>query len=302
MEAPLLSIVIANYNYGRFLEDAIKSVLNQCCHNVELIIIDGGSTDNSIEVIKKYTNGLPPKTYRPNWRVNVQQRSLEDQSQISYWVSEKDRGQSHAFNKGFAVASGQFLTWLNADDVMASDAIDKLVRAVDKFPMQEWFIGGCCWLDGDLNVVRCSRARPLSRIRADAGNIQAYGPSSFFSRKLFERAGGNVDERFHYMMDIELWNRFYHKTGANYVMLPGYVWGFRMHPGAKTSGQRFADSEMSKSEHPSWAKKRAEEKLNAEMYCKYRMTMLRRIVSISPLPWLMGWVDTFRMKGKKFSA
>ena len=78
MEAPLLSIVIANYNYGRFLEDAIKSVLNQCCHNVELIIIDGGSTDNSIEVIKKYANGLPPKTYRPNWRVNVQQRSLED--------------------------------------------------------------------------------------------------------------------------------------------------------------------------------------------------------------------------------
>ncbi len=276
---PLLSIVIANYNYGRFLEDAIKSVLAQDAGDkIELIICDADSADNSVEIIKKYEN------------------------RIAWWCSEKDGGQSAAFNKGFKYARGRFLTWLNADDVMFPGTIAKLEAKIAAFPATEWFIGGCCWLDGELNITRCSRARPLSRIRADGGNIQVYGPSSFFSRELFERAGGNVDERFHYMMDIELWNRFYHKAGANYVMLPGYVWGFRMHPEAKTSGQRFAGSEMAQSEHPAWAKKRAEERLNAEMYCKHRMTMLRRIVSISPLPWLMGWMDTFMMKGRKYSA
>ena len=83
---PFLSVIIANYNYGRFLGEAIRSVLSQSCDDFELIVIDGGSTDDSVRVIKQYEN------------------------RISYWVSEKDKGQSDAFNKGFAKASGRFLT------------------------------------------------------------------------------------------------------------------------------------------------------------------------------------------------
>ena len=92
MVQPLLSIVIANYNYGRFLEDAIKSVLSQDMGDkVELIICDAASSDNSVEIIKKYAD------------------------KISWWVSEEDKGQSDAFNKGFAHATGKYGCWLNAD-------------------------------------------------------------------------------------------------------------------------------------------------------------------------------------------
>ena len=99
MNKPLLSIVIANYNYGRFLEEAIQSVLSQSCNDYELIIVDGGSTDNSVEIIKKY------------------------EDKIAWWVSEKDKGQSDAFNKGFAHAKGKYLTWLNADDILFQSII-----------------------------------------------------------------------------------------------------------------------------------------------------------------------------------
>lgn len=278
MKEMLLSVVIANYNYGRFLESAIMSILRQNRSDVELIVIDGGSTDNSLEVIRKYEDYL------------------------SYWVSEKDRGQSHAFNKGFSQSKGRFLTWLNADDIMASDAIAKLSAAVEKYPRCEWFIGGCCWLDPNLKVQLCTRARPLSEIRALGGDIQAYGPSSFFSRNLFARVGGYVDERFHYMMDIELWNRFYQVGHARYQILPGYIWGFRMHPDAKTSGQRFKGTAMADPRSPIWEKKRKEKELNASLYCKRQMTLLRRLVSISWRKAIAGRIDTLLYKGCEFGG
>ena len=100
MKDPILSIVIANYNYGRFLEDAIRSVcLQNMGDKIELIICDAASTDNSLEIIRKYA------------------------SKIAWWCSEKDGGQSAAFNKGFSHARGKYLTWLNADDVLVSGCL-----------------------------------------------------------------------------------------------------------------------------------------------------------------------------------
>ena len=115
---PIISIVIANYNFGRFLADAIESVLAQDMgDDVELIICDGGSTDNSIEVIKKY------------------------EDKIAWWVSENDGGQSAAFNKGFAHAHGRFLTWLNADDILTRGALRAIANEIHKNPSCEWFVG-----------------------------------------------------------------------------------------------------------------------------------------------------------------
>lgn len=297
MSNALLSVVIANYNYGRFLEDAIKSVLNQSVDGkVELIICDAASTDDSVQIIKKYANGLPPNTELPD----TQHQSRNNSRLITWWCSEKDGGQSDAFNKGFSHAHGKFLTWLNADDVMAYDAIEKLSAAVSHHPECEWFIGGCCWLDPSLKIVLCTRARPLSRIRASGGDIQAYGPSSFFSRELFERVGGYVDERFHYMMDIELWNRFYHQGGASYQILPGYVWGFRMHPEAKTSGHRFAESDYANPENPIWEKRKHESELNASMYCSKPITFVRRVLSVSWRLMLLGKIDSLLRRGQSF--
>jgi glycosyltransferase involved in cell wall biosynthesis len=97
--APLVSIITPSYNQGAFLEETIQSVLKQDYLNIEYIIIDGGSTDNSLEIIHKYKD------------------------QLAYWVSEKDGGQTHAIMKGFNKAQGKYITWLCSDDVMEPSMI-----------------------------------------------------------------------------------------------------------------------------------------------------------------------------------
>ena len=113
MNRPLLSIVIANYNYGRYLDEAIQSVLNQSCQDFELIVCDAASNDSSVEIIKKYANGLPPKTSLYDWEPGNSQLTTKDyrlSTKITWWCSEPDGGQSAAFNKGFSHARGRFLT------------------------------------------------------------------------------------------------------------------------------------------------------------------------------------------------
>ena len=156
----LLSIVIANYNYGRFLEEAIQSVLAQSCQDFELIICDGGSTDDSVEIIKRHAK------------------------RVAWWCSEKDGGQSDAFNKGFAHATGRFLTWLNADDIMLPSVVEKLKLASGAHPDCEWFVGGSLWTDPELRVLTCHPAARFSEFRYRRGLVNVWGPSSFFTKRL----------------------------------------------------------------------------------------------------------------------
>jgi len=113
-----ISIVTPNYNFGHFLEETIRSVLLQGYPNLEYIIIDGGSTDNSVEIIKKYEPWL------------------------AYWVSEKDEGITHAINKGMEVASGNWINWLNSDDFLLPGALWRLKEIIEKVPQAQWVSGG----------------------------------------------------------------------------------------------------------------------------------------------------------------
>ena len=235
MKGPMFSIVVANYNYGKFIGDAIKSAFAQTYTNFEVIICDAASTDDSVEVIKRFAAGLEPNT----------ERSLNDAmsngSHITWWCSEKDKGQSEAFNKGFSHAKGRFLTWLNADDLLYPKALESIAKLIEQHADNEWFVGSTTWVDSSLNVKKCFCAHRFSVLRATYAFMTACGPSSFFSRDLYE-AVGRIDESLHYLMDTDLWYKFYLKCGAKYLRTKDDVWIFRVHDASKTTGSEISDS------------------------------------------------------------
>lgn len=208
---PLLSIIIANYNYGRFLEAAIQSVLDQNVPEVELIVVDGGSTDNSVDIIRKHAD------------------------KIFWWVSESDRGQSDAFNKGFAHARGKYLTWLNADDMMVTGCLARVVSAMKKHPDCEWFTANFYRIDKAGNRTESfwgPHCYPFVLQRKNSP-IVAYGPATFFTKKIFDDVGG-MNVSCHYTMDTDLWVRFI-VAGIKQRRINCFCWAFRMHEASKTA-------------------------------------------------------------------
>jgi glycosyltransferase involved in cell wall biosynthesis len=209
----LLSIIMPSYNQGEYIAEALESVLMQKPKDVELLVIDGGSTDDSARKIESFAKHL------------------------DYWVSEPDRGQSHALNKGFGRASGQYLCWLNSDDLLIPGSVRAFREHVRNYPGKEWIAAGSIWIDADGRVLRCTRNPGWSSYAAKVGCMSVSAPSSFFSKRLLLGSGG-VDEDYHYMMDTELWYRFASR-GITYHLLDFYVWALRLHPAAKVSGGDF---------------------------------------------------------------
>ena len=275
---PLVSIVIANYNYGRFLAEAIESVLAQSCPDYELIICDGGSTDNSLDVIRKYA------------------------PRLAWWCSEPDKGQSDAFNKGFAHATGKFLTWLNADDVMLPGVVAALKTAADKHPDCEWFAGGSLWCDAEMRVVKCNVVRPFSEMRARAGIVNVCGPSSFFTKRLLDAVGG-VDVRLSETMDMKLWFQFRHVCGARYRPFIDFAWGVRLHAASKTGGVTVVDGRVDLARLArNWetASFRREFALRVGDVPVVPLTMWRRALSVHVPSALRGSWLTWRFRGRSY--
>lgn len=208
-KTPFFSIVMANFNGDRYLEDAILSVLEQSCQDFELIIIDGASTDNSVSIIKKYDKRL------------------------AYWVSEKDKGQSDAFNKGFARAKGFYYFWLNSDDLLLPGSLDFAKIFINKYPNFKWFAANTVFINESNIILSCARGPDWRDFFVKNGVIYVYGPSSIFHRDLFEEVGG-FDLNLYYTMDTDLWMRFKNK-GYKFKRLSYYFWSFRIHIDSKTS-------------------------------------------------------------------
>jgi len=186
---PRISIVTPSYNQGQFIEETIRSVLLQGYPNLEYIIIDGGSTDNTIEIIKKY------------------------EPRLSHWVSERDNGQSHAINKGWEKSTGKILAWINADDRYCPEAIKNIAQA---FCKQENIVLVC----GGGQTFDVSGKKLISKKKPNIPNpyllLERCGdvpmqPSVFLHRRVLDEVGF-LNTRLHYVMDWEFWIRL----GLNY--------------------------------------------------------------------------------------
>ena len=211
-----ISVIMPSYNQADFVAAAIESVLGQEHTDKELIFIDGGSTDGTMDIVESY------------------------RERMTFCVSEPDRGQSDALRKGFAHATGEVFTWLSTDDLLLPGALAEVDRLMSGSSGCDWVLGNVIWIDAEDCVVRCWRAgggdtAGLARL----GVLTAGGPSAFFRRDLYERVGG-VDLDFHYAMDTDLWWRFA-MSGASSRRMSSYAWALRLHADAKVSGHLFYD-------------------------------------------------------------
>lgn len=221
-----------SFRQAAFLEEALRSVLDQDYPDKELIVMDGGSDDGSVAIIERY------------------------QARLAFWTSAPDDGQSDAMDRGFRRARGDLLCWVNSDDVLFPGALSAVAAAWHRTGGSDWIAGDCCWLDPAGRVTRCCRGMGWSGLLGGFGFPGVAAPSAFFSPGLYQSVQG-FDRDLHYAMDTDLWLRFM-RQGARYVRVPRYLWGLRLHPGAKTSGHRFGDSAQARPEHPGWERRRRE--------------------------------------------
>lgn len=211
MDYPKISIVTPSYNQGQFLEATIQSVLSQNYPNLEYIIIDGGSTDRSVEIIQKYADHL------------------------HFWCSEPDGGQYAAINKGFSHATGEIMAWLNSDDMYFSWSFNTVASIMSSVPTVEWLtasnFGAWDWQGfcGDIG-----KAPGYSREAFLDGRYLFSGrnaicwiqqESTFWRRGLWERIGGYISTEFKLASDFDLWARFY--SHADLYGTSSLLGGFR---------------------------------------------------------------------------
>ncbi|MFG0283432.1 MAG: glycosyltransferase [Phycisphaerales bacterium JB039] len=215
---PRITVVTPSYNQGRYIEETILSIRNQGYPNLEHIIMDGGSTDETMAIVEKYRDG------------------------IAIAVSEKDKGQSDAINKGMKLATGEILTWINSDDMLAPGALAAAAMAFHTSGAD--FVNGVAQIFRDGKLVHqcinsCADGPIPLRDLLDLDNCWMKGqfwwqPDSFFTRDLWERAGGHVRVDWYYSMDYELWLRFA-EVGAKLHSIGRPVCWYRTHEDQKTS-------------------------------------------------------------------
>jgi glycosyltransferase involved in cell wall biosynthesis len=209
VDIPLVSIVTPSFNQAQFLERTIQSVLAQDYPRIEYIVVDGGSTDGSLEIIKKY------------------------QSRIAWWVSEQDKGQTDAINKGFNRANGEILAWINSDDSYHPGAVTAAVKYLLENPDVAMVYADCDFIDENDSVIGKFNAAQTDLRRLRTGYVHIPQQTMFFRAKYWKQLGP-LDPSFYFAMDYDLWTRLAAHAPLKY--LPGKTWAnFRIHTTSKTN-------------------------------------------------------------------
>ncbi|MEA3349967.1 MAG: glycosyltransferase family 2 protein [Chloroflexota bacterium] len=207
---PRISIVTPSYNQAQFIEETIRSVLLQGYLNLEYIIIDGGSTDVTVEIIRKYEPWL------------------------SYWISEEDSGQSHAIKKGLERATGKIVTWLNSDDRLRPNTLSRVARVFKASPRVVFTCGDINLIDINGRVInRLYTKHPNRFLTVNYGQHGVPQPGAFWRRWAYEQVGG-VDTSLKFCMDRDLFIRLWEIGPTKRIIGPPLA-DFRVHEQSKTA-------------------------------------------------------------------
>jgi glycosyltransferase involved in cell wall biosynthesis len=207
LNKPLVSIVTPSYNQARFLDETMKSVLDQDYPNIEYIVVDGGSTDGSLEIIQNYAD------------------------QLAWWVSESDSGQTDAINKGFVHARGDILAWLNSDDTYQPNAVSEAVAFLVDHPEIAMVYGDANFVNENGEAIGKFPARQTDYRRLRRGYVHIPQQAAFFRADLWRQVGP-LDPTFYFAMDYDLWVRLAKFAPLRYI--PRLWANFRLHQTGKT--------------------------------------------------------------------
>ncbi|MBM3703351.1 MAG: glycosyltransferase, partial [Actinobacteria bacterium] len=264
-EYPKISIVTPSFNQGKFLEETILSILNQNYPNLEYIIIDGGSMDNSVEIIKNYADRL------------------------SYWVSERDNGQSDAVNKGFRKATGEIIGWLNSDDTYLSGCLQYVVEAFNRNPDADAIYGNFVYTNENGKILR--KRLVFSKFRYETLLFHDYlgQPAVFFRREVLDKIG-YLDESLKYVMDWDFFLRM--NRECEMIHINRFLATYRLHKASKSSdegGERYAQ-DLKYTFNKNKIKKFQSKRLDALYYGAYnvysKFQRLYTILKDNPLDYL----------------
>ncbi|RYE45277.1 MAG: glycosyltransferase [Sphingobacteriales bacterium] len=215
---PKISIVTPSFNDVKYLEQTIRSILDQGYPNLEYLVIDGGSTDGSIDIIKKYSD------------------------RISYWISEKDQGMYHAINKGFQRTTGEIMGWINSDDMHHPGSLFTLGQIFYEFKDINWLQGFPNTVDEKGRIIHASQVYDVDKFffyQKKHGITSKFiqQESTFWRRSLWEKAGGYISTEFRFAGDFELWIRYFQYERLFNIY--GMLGSFRLSSGGQASVDHF---------------------------------------------------------------
>lgn len=270
---PKITIVTPSFNQGNFIRETIESILSQNYDNLEYFIIDGGSTDNTLEIIEEYSN------------------------QINYWVSEKDKGQSDAINKGVSRATGELFAWVNSDDILLPNCLQKIAECYLQNERVDIIHSNSVYIDSRSCINKMVRVPKQTLFFANHGVWSIPQPSVFYKTETFKRVG-YLNEQYQLSMDLDLWMRFV-RSKCTICYIPQYLGAFRWQEQSKSTlsiqkmGKKYSENPECKIIFNIYLP-------NTNEFTRKMWRQIWRCYQVINMNYLRSYIELVHTKGKSF--